>query len=219
MTRPEGGDTFDRTQSGGAEKKECAPAPALQRGLIRRAIEWNRRWTDARRKTAIQLRLSIPKVLLPLHCPSLLSPSVRPAYCALKISQQMFGLVNNRPAIHGGQSAQCQWVLNLDNCWVGREGGWLRRVGGVSGVTDGLCNEQWSASLYMREEAHYASFTSNKSSGEHPRRTDAPIQHQNKPLSRAHTAERPLWSTVRWEEGTPAERQNGCGYWSSLTFG
>lgn len=42
------------------------------------------------------------------------------------------------------------------------------------GVIDSLCNEQLSASLYIEEGTHYRSFTSNKTSGEHPWRTDAP---------------------------------------------
>lgn len=62
-------------------------------------------------------------------------------------------------------------------------------MGGVSGVIDSLCNEQRSASLYIWEETHYGSFTSNKTSDERPWRTDAPSSAPKQALSRAHTAE------------------------------
>lgn len=62
-------------------------------------------------------------------------------------------------------------------------------MGGVRGVIGSLCNEQRSASLYIGEETHYGSFTSNKTSDERPWRTDAPSSAPKQALRRAHTAE------------------------------
>lgn len=63
----------------------------------------------------------------------------------------------------------------------------------------------------MWEEARHGSFTSNRTGGERPWRTDAPSSapKQAPPASRAHTAERPLWSGVQdhAEEGTHAESE------------
>ena len=71
------------------------------------------------------------------------------------------------------------------------------------GVTDSLCNERSGASLYMWEETRHGSFTSNKTRGEHPWRTDAPSSAPKQALSLTHAAER---HTVEYAwRGAPAD--------------
>lgn len=81
-------------------------------------------------------------------------------------------------------------------------------MGGVRrGVIDSLCNEQRSATLYIGEEAHYGSFTSNKTRDEGPWRTDAP---RSAPKQAVTIVE---YSCMLGERGTPAHRgEHGCGY-------
>lgn len=74
-------------------------------------------------------------------------------------------------------------------------------------MTGSLCNEQRRASLYIWEETHDGSFTSNKTSDVRPWRTDAPTSPPKQALRRAHTEECPLWSTAPCKERTPADRQ------------
>ena len=56
-------------------------------------------------------------------------------------------------------------------------------------MSDSLCNERRSASLYIWEETHHGSFTSNKESDEHPWRTDAQSSAPKQALSLTHSAE------------------------------
>lgn len=72
-------------------------------------------------------------------------------------------------------------------------------------MTDSLCNEQ--RSVYIWEEAGWGSFRSNKTSGEHPWRTDAPSSAPKQASSCAHITGRQLWSIVPCKERTPVERK------------